>query len=140
MGYLQYVGERLDAASTSELSRDYVGQLDARPVVNVKGLRGKIKDELRRANRPLRSVDIAGALYQSSMGISRDKFTRRVIVNISAMYKEETHGIEKMDMDGRDALWRIDNNKVAVMQPMLSPTDRPEPTTVTLPSKATHAP
>jgi hypothetical protein len=138
---LQFVGDRLGRPTPSqELAADYTKELDTRPVVNVKGLRNKIKKLLQDSgSTPRRSVDLADALYTPSMGITRDRFTRRVIVNISAMYKEGTHGIEKVAMEGRDALWRFKHNDFHN-----SEADNPDPLkasdsthlTITAPSKA----
>lgn len=140
MTLLQYVGERLGQQSPQqELASDYAKELGTRPVFSVRGLRSKIKDILKSSGTPKRSVDIADALYTRNMGISRDRFARRVIVNISAMYKEGTHGIEKVTMDGREALWRIvfaDIHGTEFNEPLQSSSDSPKPNTITAPSKA----
>lgn len=144
MTLLEYVGDRLGQTAAKELRSDYpTDEFGARPIISVRGLRNKIKEELRNAARPLRSVDIADALYHKSMGVSRDRFMRKVIVSVSLMYKEGGHGIKKIAIDGRDALWAYDNAEpvgTMVTQAMRTSFDIPEQQTITAPSRATQAP
>lgn len=74
------------------------------------------------------------------MGISRDRFARKVIVSISLMYKEGDHGIVKTQMDGRDALWTLDNNAPVgreITNQLQTSFDSQEPEAITAPSRAT---
>ncbi len=102
---LQYVADRISYSPDNEAKKNYhVEALYAKPATQIRGLRSQIKHVLQSTGIPMRSVDIADALYHPSMGISRDRFARRVIVNVSALNKEQA-GVEIHSKEGRDALW-----------------------------------
>jgi hypothetical protein len=106
---ITYVMARLEQQPVgSEVKEHYsTRSLVGKPSTNVRGLRKKIKEVLQQAGRPLRSTEITDALYHPSLGISRDRFNRRVIVSVSAMFKEGKDDVYKVEMNGRDALWTV---------------------------------
>jgi hypothetical protein len=121
---LVYIQGRLTVSPEAELSNYYnSATLLAKPSASIRGLRQKIKDLLAQAQRPLRSADITDALYHPSMGISRDKFNRKVIVAVSAMFNEDKGEVKKVVMEGREALWAIgdlDLEKLKAQQQQLN--------------------
>lgn len=77
------------------------------PDTRIRRLRAHIKSVLLGAGRPLRSTEIADALWHPGLLVNKDRFLRKVIVNVSAMHKEGS-GVVMHSRDGRDALWSVE--------------------------------